>query len=267
MRAILASMLLTATLLALAVSPSQGASGKDGSPAVMRLSKLRLSPVPDDLALAEVQFPSSRRRSISHSMGAGVNGMFGSDYLADAAVRRRPHGELIELILLVDRPSALADPASVSLSLLSPPAFGKPVRRIGLDPFHEAGATFLKQPAVGRLPCAIGGKDTVLIGSGLTAIRTRGAPLSGLSSADAVADAYDALCGLSYPASFKAAVDPESPCTQGQTCAPKPVEPHPPGCTPCDPRPGAACPLSGSPDVCVAEQRRALARASSTGAH
>jgi hypothetical protein len=154
---------------------------------------------------------------------------------------------------VVDRPSALLDPARLALHLRIARSLGP--------------ATLLRAPNViarGSSPrprlCRLGLAGRALSGGELAPLATRGAPLDGFSSAEALAQGYDLACGLAHSSAFVADISGTSSCTAPSACTPTPVTPvpipapQPPGCTPCDPRPGFACPLVARPAVCVAEK-------------
>jgi hypothetical protein len=240
------------------VGPAQTASPWNAWP-------FTLSPSPDDLSLAEVGFPHAMRgRQISRAtLRLAVQGAFGDDYLVLAAppagLGRTPRA----LVLLVNRPSPLLDPAVVRLLLKPRSTLGRPIVRRLADPFaRKASAT--------RPPVC----DLSLRGSALSAAEVRplfssGAPLSGFDAAAAVAQAYDVVCSLPFDSAFAQAVgqpaaeSPSPPPSPSPTPSPTPPVPGPPVCAPCDPAPGFACPLAIGPDICAAAvapaARRALA--------
>jgi hypothetical protein len=231
-----------------------------------RTSQLALQAAPDDLALAIIRFHApSRARLSSGDLQIAVEGAFGSDYLASATPRTRTAGGPRALVLLLDRPSPLLDPVSVHLRMRSLRVLGTPRSAIASDPFSDPGGP--RHPRICELPL----HGSSLTGAQLLALRSRGAPLAGFPSLAAIAQAYDVVCGLSYDSSFRAAVTRISPAPVSPTPAPPetpvPVQPtpHPPGCTPCDPPPGSACPLTVKPSVCFAAAdggaRRAAASA------
>jgi hypothetical protein len=240
-------------------------------PALSRARRLPLSlaAAPDDLALLELRFPATARRGISkRELHVAVRGPFGADYLA-VATTRRP-GREQALILLVNRPSALEDPADVQLLIKTARSLGAPsVTRVQnpLARSATAASAALCDPSL-----AVAGAP--LSGAALHALSSRGAPLSGFEVADAVAQGYDAACGLAYEAAFGELVmggaPPASPTPPSGPPAPNPAPPTPappiptppapvptppgpPRCAPCDPEPGYACP-DVRPSICVAEE-------------
>lgn len=253
-------------------APARPALARAAAAPAPRVTGFTLGPAPNDLALAEVRFPASARRTLS---GANLRllttGRVGDDYLALVAVAHPGRGGARALVLIVNRPSALLDPARVALRLRSS-------RMLGPARLRSAVNVLARAPSAPRLAlCALplGGKP--LAAGGLRAISAQGAPLSGFSAAWATAAAYDAACGLAYPASFKQAIAPAATpgggcgagaslqgwecCPPGATCAPLPEappepkpapQPEPPKCPPCNPKPGYACPLVANPSICPA---------------
>src|ERR1700729_3993681 len=75
-----------------------------------------LSPTPGNLALAEIGFRGpGRYRISSRRLHIVVRGAFGDDYMAAAWLGSRTGPRVLGLV--VNRPSALMDPARVHLSL------------------------------------------------------------------------------------------------------------------------------------------------------
>jgi hypothetical protein len=256
-----------------------------------RYSKFSLNPGPGDLELMEVEFPRRPRESISAStLGVRVHGLFGDDYLAAATPRRRPHGELVALVLLVNRPSALADPASVQLVLRSRRTLQTPYALRLRNPFSgrlKPRIIAVKVPS--ELPCqvpraaagSLQASDLRQLGA------ARGAALPGFSATAAIAAAFDVICEASYPSAFRLAVQGTSApgcgseaTQQGRLCcppnaicapAPDPAPPGPggpkePGCPPCSPRPRFACPLAARPAIWPADAPAAR-RLAAAGSH
>jgi hypothetical protein len=212
-----------------------------------------LSPAPDDLALAELSFrPRARGQSISrHTLALEATAPFGDDYMAAAAPISSAPSELRLLVMVVNRPSPLDDPVDVHVRLMARAALGAPVVWKLTDPFAHANGD--PTPALCDLP--LHGFSS-LSGDELLPLRSQGAALPGLSAASAVAQAYDVACGLPYESSFQRDV------ISGMG---SPTPPVPPGCMPCDPAPGYACPLV-QPSICVAGAMGG-ARRSTAGAH
>ncbi len=224
---------------------------------VWRTRTLTLSPAPGDLTLAEVSFNrSAKGQEVSaSSLRVAVSGPFGDDYLAAATPRFATPAGPLALVLLVNRPSPLLDPVSVRLQLAVRGSLGEPVVHRLADP--------LTRPNAGRTPalCNLLLHGSALSASKLRLLRSRGAALAEFGAASAVAQAYDVVCGLPYASSFAQAVAGSAP-------APTPGSPAPeqPGCTPCDPPPGYACPLMARPSICVAPAVGGVRRAAG-GAH
>ncbi|HEX3511097.1 MAG TPA: hypothetical protein VHT27_08375 [Solirubrobacteraceae bacterium] len=248
-----AALIGAASVLVLSGATAQGRS-RSYHPE--RRFAITLAPHSGDLAVLELDFPARRGARVSAgSLQVAAGAVFGADYLARAAARGRVAGRLVALVLLANRPTGPAEPVSVRLRLRASRALGVPARVIRSDPFTTAVAPAPR--------CAV--SDTAL--AGLVAIGWRGQPLTGFTPAAAVAAAYDAVCGRAAPPALRQAVAPAPPqcspgalcCLPTAICAPVPAPPvgpgtipPPPGCTPCDPRPGFACPLVLAPGACVA---------------
>ncbi len=216
---------------------------------------LALSAAPDDLAVAEVRFEGRTRERISRASGRlGVIGPFGDDYLGAAVVEEGANAGRALLVVLVNRPSPLLDPVSVTFALTVPQGLGKHALRGASDPFTR--------PASGVAPavCALTRRSPIAARE-LASLRALGAPLGSFSPAEAAAQAYDAVCGLSYSQAFRRAVTGPPPPQPAPPPAPHPI-PEPPHCPPCVPTPGYACPLA-TPSVCfaTATARRGLSGA------
>jgi len=256
MRALLGPVvLLLATALLAAGAAAAPTPRLDGAAA--RNTPVSVSPAPDDLALIELRFRGAGHRQLNdHTLRLGVGGPFGDDYLAGAVALAGSRGGARLLVLIVNRPSPLEDPASVRLLVRSRRTLGVPqVERLS-DPFSDprlGGTAICSLRLSGRLAAGA-----------LRALQTRGRALSGFTPAEAVADAYDVACGLPYGSAFKELVtaSPSAPSPP----APSPPTPRPPGCTPCPPEPGIACPLALAPDICTAPLAEA-SRPAAAGAH
>jgi hypothetical protein len=286
MRPRLASLALVASCVSgflLAPASSLGAARGAGAPAssaggaAERTWSVTLSPAPGDLALVEIGFRRTVRGGISsRSLHIGVTSPFGDDYVAAAVPRLRTPGGARALVLLVNRPSPLLDPVGVRLRLGASRALGAPSVLRLTNPFTR--------PVGGPTPalCGLPLRGSALGGSDLRTLGSYGAALSGFGAASAVAQAYDVACGLPHAGSFKqalggrcssATVPPGTLCCPANAIcapapppAPAPPAPVPPGCMPCDPPPGYACPLAPAADVCVAPVS-AGARPAPAGAH
>ncbi|MCW3032923.1 MAG: hypothetical protein JWM60_1268 [Solirubrobacterales bacterium] len=259
------SSLAAASLLALCAAASTA-----GAPAT-RDAKLTLNPAPGDVELAELEFPRQRRQSITPStLAVAAHGIFGHDYLAVATPRRRPHGELVALVLLVNRRTAPAGPASVRISVRSRRSLGSFVAVKLRDPLAaRPSGTLVKLGSRSELPCAIPRASSVLHASDLRQVgRARGAALAGYTPTGALAAAFDAACTAVDSSAFRQAVQgPGAPAPGPAPAPPPPVPvPGPPRCSPCSPRPGVACPLVAAEAVCVAGKDEA-ARSMAAGAH
>jgi hypothetical protein len=169
-------------------------------------------------------------------------------------------------VLLVNRVTPLLDPAHVRLRMRSARALGTPSVVVMSNPFTRAPETPRGLPPVQVIrpwPCKLTTPAT-LTASSLARISSRGAPIAGFDLTHAIAAAYDAVCGFTYPAAFRQAVHPApAPCVlaplccpPNAMCVPPPGEPPPPGCPPCVPRTGHVCPLAKAAYVCIARTQR-----------
>jgi hypothetical protein len=251
MRRPLTTLTLVATcgLLALGViALAGGQSAGSQTPrarepgAAARTWRLSMAAAPGDLALAEISFTDARGARLGRrSLQVAVSGAFGDDYLATAVLYPVAKRGPAALVLLVNRPSPLLDPAAVDLRISAQRSLGAPTVRRLSDPFaRPAGA-----PAPALCDPQPHGP---LSASSLSVLATRGPTLTGFGVAGAVAQAYDATCGLPYPSSFKQVVERSgAPGSQG----PQPAEPVAPPPGPpvgkipgegCHPAAGRACP-------------------------
>lgn len=256
MRRPLTTLALVATCVLLALGAIALANGQNAGSKTARASaggeqirtwRLSMSAAPGDLALAEISFADAHGTALERrSLQVAVSGPFGDDYLATAvlhvATKRGPSA----LVLLVNRPSPLLDPAAVALRISAQRSLGASTVRRLADPFsRRAGA-----PAPSLCDPQHRG---ALSGSSLSVLGTRGPTITGFAAAGAVAQAYDVACGLPYASSFKRAVEhsgaPGSPAPQPA----EPAPPSPPAPTPgqpvgkipgegCRPAAGRACP-------------------------
>jgi hypothetical protein len=228
---------------------ANAAAGRAAEASTARTWSLTLSPAPGDLTLVAIGFRGPGRKPLrARSLSVAARGVFGEDYLATAAPRLTSPRALRALVLLVNRPSSLLDPAHVLLGLESSRSLGSPVVRKLADPFTDphAGA----KPAICVLP--LHGRP--LHASGLRLLGSHGAPLAGFGATSAVAQAYDVACGLPHSSAFKEALAGSSTTSTPvpTPLPPRPPPPQPPGCAPCDPPPGSACPLERGPNICIA---------------
>jgi hypothetical protein len=268
--------------LAAALTPAIAASGKSDSAAHTRSWSVTLSPSPNDLALAELRIAARRRPLIAaRNVLLAGQGHFNDDYIAVARLRGASRGGRVLFVLAVDRSTVGTSPGTTQLTLQVPRTLGAAAVALLSDPFTSASGVSVSGAPAAR--CGLTRPGAALDARSLMAIDARGTPLPGFSTTEAVAAAYDAVCGLPYAASFKSAVDPAgSPCTPGALCcpptamcapqpspppAPVPVEPVPPRCGPCEPRPGFACPLYPTPSICYAPAAPRPAEAAGAGAH
>jgi hypothetical protein len=249
------SRLAAASLLAVFAGAGVSTAG-----AATRTATLSLNPAAGDVELAELEFPRRQRQSISAAtLAVAALGPFGQDYLAVATPRRRPHGELVALVLLVNRPTATPGPATVRISVRSSRSLGSFAQVRLRDPFTGRRWAPAPRRVRSELPCAVPSSSGVLHASDLRVLgRARGTALTGFTPAAAVAAAYDALCTASDSSAFRRAVQgsgappppPPPPPAPGPP-SPGPPVPGPPRCAPCSPTPGVACPLAAVEAVCV----------------
>ncbi len=247
-------LIALAAVAALGAGLVRGGGSHAGRAAVQPGSRtwpLTLSPAPDDLALAQVSFPArGRGRPPKGSLRLAVSGPFGADYLAAATPRLATPGAARALVLLVNRPSALEDPASVHLRFAAWRSLGAPAMHTFEDPFARAGS--VATPALCDLPV----HGSPLAGSELRVLSSRGTALAGFGAVGAIAQAYDLACGLPYAGAFKQAVEgPSSVSSPPPAPAPSPAPSPPVSPTPspappvgklpgegCKPEPGYYCP-------------------------
>jgi len=264
-------MRVAAALAALAAIPigAVPAAARSGSEVAREGARaahvwqLDLAPAPGSWALAQIRFRARRGARISQrTLGASVKGAFGSDYLAAAGLRGPSSGQLVALVLVVNRPSALADPATVRLRMRSAGALGAHTQLVTSEALHAIG------PGYGA-NCRLTNISTALTAANLRAVTSRGEPLAGFTSAGAIAAAYDQMCEHQDPEEptahqFERDVEPNPP---GSGPTPTPAPPVPPRCAPCEPRPGFACPLTPTPSICYQTAARRTADPAGAGAH
>jgi hypothetical protein len=207
--------------------------------AAMRTWPLSISAAPGDLALAEISFANADGTRLERrSLQVAVSGSFGDDYLATAVLHATTRRGPAALVLLVNRPSPLLDPAAVALRVSAQRALGAPsVRRL---------ANLFSRPAGAPAPALCEPQRHGALGaSSLSVLGTRGAALTGFAAAGAVAQAYNVACALPYSSSFEQAVE-RSGASGSQAPTPSEPEPTPPlGKIPgegCHPTAGRACP-------------------------
>jgi hypothetical protein len=248
MRRPLTTLTLVATcgLLALgAIVLASGQSAGSETPrardaaAAMRTWQLSMSAVPADLALAEISFANADRTRLERrSLHVAVSGAFGDDYLASAVLHPATKRGPTALVLLVNRPSPLLDPAAVTLRISAQRSLGAPTVRRAANPFER--------PAGAPVPSLCDPQRHGALGaSSLSVLGTRGTALTGFAAASSVAQAYNAVCALSSSSSFKQAVE-RSGASGSPTPTPAEPQPTPPlGKIPgegCHPAAGRACP-------------------------
>jgi hypothetical protein len=224
-----------------------------------RTWNVTVSPMPDDLALAEISFhPTAPRQAISgRTVRVSATAPFGDDYMAYAAPVSKTDGWLRLLVLVVNRPSPLADPVDVHLRVTARSTLGKPVVWTLSSPLAHPNRSLT--PALCDLPF----HGSSLGASGLRALGSRGASLPGFGVASSVAQAYDVACGLPYESAFVHDVAHPSNVPGAPVPAPGPPVGKLPG-EGCVPAPGYACPgavSNASPGTAAEGSRRAPAGA------
>ncbi len=199
--------------------------------------RITLSPAVGDIAMAVISFPHAARGAhlerAPFSVLAGAP--FGDDYLVSGVVRAAGAKEPRALVLLVNRATALADPSHVSVRASAAASLGKPQILEALDPFT-------RRPAKSATLCAVTPAGQALAAGELTALGTRGGALAGFSPAAALAEGYDAVCGLPYTSAFKQDIAPSSPSASPPSATPPEVKAT--RCMPCKPVGSGACPVA-----------------------
>jgi hypothetical protein len=189
-----------------------------------------VSPAPGEVSLVQIRFPHAGSGRVSAaSLEVSAPRVFGSDYLA-AAVLRPSLGRDSALVLVANRPSPLLDPVHVSLAVRAKGALGPPsVLSVG-DLFARTNSA--PRPRL----CDLTLHGASLTAAGLTLLGGAGARLRAVDGTEALAQAYDLACGLPNAGTLRGALS----------------SPVGGGCTPCDPRPGFACPLiKASTAICA----------------
>jgi hypothetical protein len=217
MRRALAPTLIAIAFLGLLVPRAvlAGARQTTHSRAATRTWPLRLAPVPNDLALAEIRFPHAGRRQLTGTwLKVAVRPPFGDDYLVLATPRTGAFDATPEaLVLVVNRPSPLLDPEHVGLSLIAHKRLAGHAVTGGL---RAAAAVAQAYDVVCGLP-------------------------------------YEASFGhLVAGAAPPPAPSPPAP-TPTPPVTPPPPSPGPPRCAPCNPSPGYACPEYCSGESALAQ--------------
>lgn len=224
-----------------AASRRAAASGTRSLPVTM-------SAAPDDFALAELSFDraAGAQQLTSGSLRMAVDGPFGDDYLLAAALRLAHARTPRVLVLLVNRPSPLLDPVSVHVRLTASRSLGQPSLRLFANPL--ARGTGIRAPML----CDLALHGSALSASEVRPLRSRGRALAGFAGAEALAQAYDVVCGLPHASSFAESVEHAATSAPIPTEAPAPAPTQPPSSPPppvgklpgegCVPAPGYACP-------------------------
>ncbi len=243
-----------AILCALALSARSGAPANAATGAVRTFS-VTVAPGGGDLSLVAIRFPQARG-TVPGARTLRVRPREPADYVAVAVPGGRAAHAQPVLMVVTNRFTRAEMPVKVRVAVRSAASLGRPLIRVRS---HALGVPAARPAGV----CSLTRGSTALGAAALTPLSARGEPLEGFSAAEALADAYDAVCGLPYPLAFRRAVSGSgAECAAGSSCeaAPEPappVKPEPPQCAPCDPKPGYACPLTASPAYCVAAKSEA----------
>jgi hypothetical protein len=231
------------------------------------------APAQFDLSVARVSFGSrprvaragATRPSRRSPLRLVLRGSSGLYYVAGAVTRFSVRGRPNALVLVVNRRprgSLAPDLARIGLTVTAAARLGVPFVRQSADPFtRPRGPT----PALCDLPI----RGAALSASDLWPVMSSGAAPAGFSAAAAIAQAYDAVCGRPFSASFRQAVTQGTtgPCETGGTspvaccppnalCLPPPCPTCPCGTAPCPVTPATAmrsaiaCPLASPPVAC-----------------
>jgi hypothetical protein len=227
------------------------------------------APAQFDLSLAEIRFGAPARATtsianrsyVARSIRLALRGPTGLNYVAAAVTRHRTRAGPRALVLVVNkrpRGSLAPDLARIGLTVTAAKWRGRPLIWQLSNPFTR--------PSIGLTPalCDLPIGSRSLKATDVRSVVSRGVAPTGFAPASAIVQAYNAVCGLPYDASFKQAVvgpcppSPSDPvrafcCPPNAICAPPPTPPtpEPPPCAPCNPPPGGACPLAVVPNVCV----------------
>ncbi len=232
--------LLGAVLGIFAAAPLLASASRD------RSVRLTVSPAPGEVSLAQIAFPHA---GSVHLSGAALEvtppSVFGFDYLAVAVVRPGLGGARA-LVLIANRPSPLLDPSHIALGVRARGALGAPALRSAENILAPRSASSGK-PGL----CNLALHGAPLTARELLPLGGRGPGLKGLGGAEALAQAYDIACGLPTSESLRTAIS----------------QPVSGGCTPCDPRPGYACPLTEALTAVCAAPVNSRQRAAGAGTH
>jgi hypothetical protein len=249
------------------------ASPAAGTRATRAWSERISAPAQLDLSVARVSFGARARvaragavrPSRRSALRLRLRGSSGLYYVAGAVTRFGVHGRPNALVLVVNRRprgSLAPDLARIGLTVIAAARLGVPLVQQSTNPFtRPSGLT----PAL----CALPIHGAALTASDLWPVLSSGAAPAGFSAAAAIAQAYDAVCGRPFSASFRQAVTQGSmpPCETGKAnpvaccppnalCLPPPCPTCPCRTAPCPLTPAAgtrsaiACPLASPPVAC-----------------
>ena len=207
-----------------------------------------LAPRVGDLALAELSFPHAHGSAVSgRSLRISVPRARGDDYIAATTPAGARGGSRLALVLVASRATKIMIPSSLRLAVAASKALGPVWIRRFTDPLSD------RRDGPGWL-CGMARAGAAPI---MRSLMSSGTPIAGYDPAGAITQAFDISCGLASSPAFEAALRQgahEEPCA-ASSCAPEPEPvpvPAPPKCSPCNPQPGQACPLTAVAAVCVA---------------
>jgi hypothetical protein len=198
-----------------------------------------LRPAPGNLSLAELSFARAGGRAVTaRSLRIALPATAASLRIAVATPLHPRGAARVALVLVANRPAQPPVTAAVRLHAVAAGTLGSAALSRLEDPLGARRAAprgFCRFAVHGRAPALAG-------------LAAHGAPVSGLSAAGAVAQAFAIACGLPHGTQLEAALaqpasEPAPPGGPGT---------EPPRCAPCDPKPGFACPLHASAAYCVA---------------
>jgi hypothetical protein len=238
-RSVRSLALLGASLAACAAGAPAAVAARD------RSVRVTVAPAPGEVSLVQIAFPHPGSARLGPAtLDVSAPGVFGADYLAVATLRPALGGQRA-LVLVANRPSALLDPALVVLSV-------RARRSLGVPRVERIANLFARVPSAPAPPlCDLALHGGALTAAGLVALGASGAPLGGLGGSEALAQAYDIACGLPDTGTLRRAVS----------------SPVGGGCTPCDPAPGYACPLTEAAAALCAEPVGSRLRAAAGANH
>jgi hypothetical protein len=217
---VLRRVLVIALLALLAIAPVALSASRRAGPRHVTLAV----PVPTaaDLTVAEIHFEHGTHsaRAVRAAVLRLSAGATGSDLLLAGSSPDWLRGGVRVLVVLVHRPAGGAR-GTIPLTVTASRSLGVPV-------VHSRAGVFAAPPVSGSAaPCDLPGG----VGA-LRVLYATGPALTGFSSAQVLAEAWDAACGRAYDAGFKTGVT-AAPPTPGTPTGPSPPVPTPVPPTPC----------------------------------